>query len=78
MKEYNNIKELEKDYPELAIKAKEHFKNKSLENTEIILSAKLREDSTRFPSGDESLFSLISNIFFDYLCRMFRNSTNKI
>ena len=37
MKEYKNIKELEKDYPELAIKAKEHFKDKSLENTEIIL-----------------------------------------
>ena len=30
MKEYNNIKELEKDYPDLAIKVKEHFKDKSL------------------------------------------------
>lgn len=37
MKKYNNIKELEKDYPELAIKTKEHFKDKTLENNEIIL-----------------------------------------
>ena len=37
MKEYNNIKELEKDYPDLAIKVKEHFKDKSLNNNEIIL-----------------------------------------
>lgn len=42
MKEYNNIKELEKDYPELTIKVKEHFKNKSLENTEIILFPLIR------------------------------------
>ena len=42
MKEYKNIIELEKDYPELAIKAKEHFKDKSLENTEIILFPLIR------------------------------------
>lgn len=42
MKEYNNITELEKDYPELAIKAKEHFKDKSLENNEIILFPLIR------------------------------------
>ena len=43
MKEYNNIKELEKeDYPELAIKAKEHFKDKSLNNNEIILFPLIR------------------------------------
>ena len=42
MKEYNNIKELEKDYPKLAIKAKEHFKDKLSENTEIILFTLIR------------------------------------
>lgn len=42
MKEYKNITELEKDYPELAIKAKEHFKDKSLKNTEIILFPLIR------------------------------------
>ena len=43
MKEYSNIKELEKDYPELAIKVKEHFKNKSLKNNQIILFHLIRE-----------------------------------
>ena len=43
MKEYKNIIELEKDYPELAIKAKEHFKDKSLKYTEIILFHIIRE-----------------------------------
>ena len=43
MKEYNNIKELEKDYPELTIKVKEHFKDKTLENNEIILFQLIRE-----------------------------------
>ena len=43
MKEYKSIKELERDYPELAIKAKEHFKDKSLDNYEIILYHLIRE-----------------------------------
>lgn len=43
MKEYNNIKELEKDYPDLAIKVKEHFKDKpTWNNNEIILFPLIR------------------------------------
>lgn len=42
MKEYKNLHELEQDYPELAIKVEKHFKDKSLENNEIILFPLIR------------------------------------